>query len=86
MNRSEFNKMMKDSFGDKVVNVPSEELNLESLRINQLEKDNKNLLNAIRSKEDELDWWKTYGEYVNNFDNNIDQDAIDFSNANNLNK
>ena len=86
MNRSEFNKMMKDSFGDKVVNVPSEELNLESLRINQLEKDNKNLLNAIRSKEDELDWWRTYGEYVNNFDNNIDQDAIDFSNANNLNK
>ena len=86
MNRSEFNKMMKDSFGDKVVNVPSEELTLESLRINQLEKDNKNLLNAIRSKEDELDWWRTYGEYVNNFDNNIDQDAIDFSNANNLNK
>ena len=86
MNRSEFNKMMKDSFGDKVVNVPSEELNLESLRINQLEKDNKNLLNAIRSKEDELDWWRTYGEYVNNFDNNIDQEAIDFSNANNLNK
>ena len=85
MNRSEFNKMMKDSFGDKVVNVPSEELTLESLRINQLEKDNKNLLNAIRSKEDELDWWRTYGEYVNNFDNNIDQDAIDFSNANNLN-
>jgi len=86
MNRSEFNKMMKDSFGDKVVNVPSEELTLESLRINQLEKDNKNLLNAIRSKEDELDWWRTYGEYVNNFDNNIDQEAIDFSNANNLNK
>ena len=85
MNRSEFNKMMKDSFGDRVVNVPSEELTLESLRINQLEKDNKNLLNAIRSKEDELDWWRTYGEYVNNFDNNIDQDAIDFSNANNLN-
>ena len=85
MNRSEFNKMMKDSFGDKVVNVPSEELTLESLRINQLEKDNKNLLNAIRSKEDELDWWRTYGEYVNNFDNNIDQEAIDFSNANNLN-
>ena len=86
MNRSEFNKMMKDSFGDKVVNVPSEELNLESLRINQLEKDNKNLLNAIRSKEDELAWWRKYGEYVNNFDNNIDQEAIDFSNANNLNK
>ena len=86
MNRSEFYKMMKDSFGDKVVNVPSEELTLESLRINQLEKDNKNLLNAIRSKEDELDWWRTYGEYVNNFDNNIDQEAIDFSNANNLNK
>ena len=85
MNRSEFNKMMKDSFGDKVVNVPSEELTLESLRINQLEKDNKNLLNAIRSKENELDWWRAYGEYVNNFDNNIDQDAIDFSNANNLN-
>ena len=86
MNRSKFNEMMKDSFGDNVVNVPSEELTLESLRINQLEKDNKNLLNAIRSKEDELDWWRTYGEYVNNFDNNIDQDAIDFSNANNLNK
>ena len=85
MNRSEFNKMMKDSFGDKVVNVPSEELTLESLRINQLEKDNKNLLNAIRSKEDELAWWRKYGEYVNNFDNNIDQEAIDFSNANNLN-
>ena len=40
----------------------------------------------IRSKENELDWWRKYGEYVNNFDNNIDQDAIDFSNANNLNK
>ena len=86
MNRSEFNKMMKDSFGDKVVNVPSEELTLESLRINQLEKDNKNLLNAIRSKENELDWWRTYGEYVGNFDNNIDQDAIDYSNVTNLNK
>jgi len=86
MKRPEFNKMMQDSFGDRVINVPSEELTLESVRIKQLEKDNKHLLNAVRSKENELDWWRTYGEYVNNFDNNIDQDAIDYSNANNLNK
>lgn len=121
MKKSEFNKIMKDSFGDKVINVPSEELTLESVKIKQLEKDNKNLLNAIRSleidnkmkadevsslhdhiktlneihkdvysindrKENELAWWRIYGEYVSNIDNNTDQEAIEYSDANNLNK
>lgn len=38
MNRQDFNQMMKDSFGDKVVNIPSEKTAIKSMEEFRLSK------------------------------------------------
>ena len=53
------------------------------LSFRELEEQNLILDHDIERLQDELNWWRTYGEYVSKVHNNVDAEACGYADGDN---
>jgi hypothetical protein len=68
-----------DDLKNKVIDLITNKIENEKIMANKIE----TFKERLQVEQEELEWWRTYGEYVAKVHNNVDAEACGFADGDN---